>query len=569
MEIDILTWIVLGIASAGAFALGWSGRRVLANGQATELKRALYDSKGAIPQLEAAVRTRDQRIGNYQTEAEQLRNRISALETSLTQKDHELVKRDRDLRRVNSELSIAKEGGLTDSVHPEMQMIDGASAESPPTTDAVTDTRLKQAEARYEALKRGLITRDDRITELEARIGKSPSRALETEIDALRLAHQSSVEALAERDETIKVLQARAQEDAEQRVQFETLAKRRTETNRELKDKLFKFESQLPKLMETLKSRNGVIAERDASIATLKSELKHMTGERDARDRKITGLEGNIAERDARLATQANDLQVGKQHNALLQQELDTTVASLKTAQATIRERDAALATQAQKLIAAAEAAESAEREKDSSAESFKSAVRDREFRIDALTNDVEQLTATVSQLKAELAATSPVVAAQQELHQAALREKQQAMESLKGVVRDREFRIAALTADVERLTASQQAAAVVAPTTPIAPAPDTLRVVDDTASLRIAELETQCGLLKEQLQHVQRAAPVGAPAPSDSHAIKALEGQLADARRRSERAEDELLESMQQVKALRERIEELESPPEAQAGSG
>ncbi|NJN50423.1 MAG: hypothetical protein HC809_00100 [Gammaproteobacteria bacterium] len=43
---------------------------------------------------------------------------------------------------------------------------------------------------------------------------------------------------------------------------------------------------------------------------------------------------------------------------------------------------------------------------------------------------------------------------------------------------------------------------------------------------------------------------------------MKVLESQLAEARRRSERAEDELLEAIREAKGLRERIAELETPP-------
>ncbi|NJN50422.1 MAG: hypothetical protein HC809_00095 [Gammaproteobacteria bacterium] len=401
MDFDTVTWVLIALAAGVAFAAGWSVRRVLANGQEAELKRALYDSKGAIPQLEAAVRTRDQRVSNYQTEAEQLRSRISTLETTVSQRDTELVKRDRELRRVNSELSIAKEGGLAESMHPEFQMMEGDSSVQAPPADI--DVRLKQAEVRYEALKRGLITRDDRIAALEETLAKSPARSLETEIDALRSAHEDHAAQIASRDATIQALQSRAQEDAEQRAQFETLAKRRTETNRELKDKLFKFEAQLPKLMETLKSRGALIAERDASIKVLQQDLSDMTDERDARDRKIIGLEETIVERDSHIVSHSAELSVRQQRIVSLQQELATTTANLTNTQATLRDREASLASQATKLTTAVAATATLTQDRDQIAESFKNAVRDRDFRIESLTDDVARLTATVGKLTAEL----------------------------------------------------------------------------------------------------------------------------------------------------------------------
>ncbi len=569
MEFDTLTFVLLGLAAAVAFALGWSIRRMLANGQEAELKRALYESKGSIPQLEAAVRTRDQRIGNYQTEADQLRSRIAALETTVSQRDTELVKRDRELRRANSELAIAKEGGLSESLHPEFQMMEGASDSAPAATPNA-DVRLKQAEARYEALKRGLIARDDRITELEAKLGKGPSRALETEVDALRLAHAAHAEEIASRDATIQALQSRLQDDAEQRAQFEVLAKRRTETNRELKDKLFKFESQLPKLMDTLQSRNTIIAERDAAIVGLKKDLAHMTGERDQRDRKISGLEAAVAERDTRLAARDRDLNAKRQQVATLEQELAATTQTLQSTQSTLRERESAIAVQATKLITANELAEAATRDKEQSAESFKSTVRDRDFRIAALDADVETLTAHIAKLEAELEATRPEVVAQanrleavEREHEILLREKDQAIESLKNVIRDRDFRIASLTADVEKLSAAADSAVAVAPLPDEqVPTLSVVPVVDEAMARRVEELEAEC----VRLTAVIKSQPAPPDNKSESHAIEVLESQLAEARRRGERAEDELMAAMKEAKALRARIEELESPPEAPA---
>jgi chromosome segregation ATPase len=580
MEFSTLQLIVLAAAAAGAFALGWSIRRTIAGGQEAELKRSLYESKGAVPQLEAAVRTRDQRIGNYQTEAEQLRSRISALETSLAQKDNELVKRDRDLRRVSSELAIVKEGGDAGALHPEMQMVDVDERSNnvpPPTGDG--DARLKQIEARYEALKRGLIARDDRITELEATLNKSPARALESELDSLRKTMHGQAELLAERDATIKALQTRAQEDAEQRVQFETLAKRRTETNRELKEKLFKFEQKLPKLMETLKSRNDIIAERDTAIRGLRSNLAEVTGQRDGHERSIASLKDKLAERDSRLAVRDSELSARNEKITLLQQQISNTEQMLTQTQTNLLDRERAIETLAAKLASAAEVADAAAQDKAQAVESLKSAVRDREFRIASLESEGEQLKGAVARLEADLAQATPLLATHQsELAaakasaQASIRDKDHAIESMKGALRDRDVRIHALTMEVEQLTRSVAELSDAAARTethadkPSEVLPEQQQdgvVASLQQALRDRDLRID-GLISDVDRLTTTVSQLKAnvtPAPVQSNVVPVLESQLAEARRRAERAEDELLAAVREMKELRERIVELESP--------
>ncbi len=528
--------IVVVLTSVGAFVLGWQARVKATSGQEAELKRAMYESKGAIPQLEAAVRAREQRISNYQSESEQLRGRITNLEATLSQKESELLKRDRDLRRVTSELAIAKEGGRAESLHPEIEMVDGESADTEPV--AVDDARYRQLEARFEALKRGLITRDDRITELEAELSKSPASGLAAQVDALNDAARDHGQSIAAKDATIKALEARLVDEADQRVQLETLAKRRTETNRELKEKLFKFEAQLPKLMDTLTAKNDIIGKRDATIKELSSALAAMTAERDARDGAIVQLNAEVVQREERVA--ALDARAGglEQRIKALTADLTANKLAQSRAEQTIVERDSAIATITAKLEALAATAS----QQDRAIESLKGTIRDREFRIDSLTGDLAKLTAELDTARADATAHAAMTAAPESNEVPSDYPESSGVPSAgadDGAGRE-------LREAMEKIDAlgAQNAA------------------LNKEVAAYARKLEA---LDRERTEQTARISQLEA---ADGQETRVLESQLADARRRAERAEEELLEIAQQAKALRERIAGLEAPPAEEPGS-
>ncbi len=89
-------------------------------------------------------------------------------------------------------------------------------------------------------------------------------------------------------------LQKRLEQDIEQRELLETLTKKRGDANRTLKENYAKLEAQLPKLMETLKARGDIIAERESTIATLDSDLAQVRREKADRDASIAQLEAKL-----------------------------------------------------------------------------------------------------------------------------------------------------------------------------------------------------------------------------------------------------------------------------------
>ena len=196
------TLVIFIALSATCFMFGWVARRVLSNRTEADLQRTIYEAKGAVPQLESALRNRDGRINALQIEAQQLRDRLTQIEAAQSIKDAEIVKRDREIRLVRSELQIVKDG--TPEVDPALYAeVDGGAGEAAPA-DAQQSNAMKRLEARYESLKKGLVQRDDRIAELENQLaggkGKATVVALELEHEKLQDESKALSDELATRE---------------------------------------------------------------------------------------------------------------------------------------------------------------------------------------------------------------------------------------------------------------------------------------------------------------------------------------------------------------------------------
>ena len=412
MTFSLITIAFVATVAGLCFAFGWTARRMASTKVEVELKRTVYEAKGAIPQLESSLRNREQRINTLQAEAQTLRDRLTQVESASAAKDTEIVKRDREIRLARSELQIVKEGSVGLEINPEL--IDGEqgdAAAAPAGSDPKLAAEFKKLESRYDALKRGLIQREDKIAELEAQLqggeGKPASRILEQELAEQQAAAELAQATLAARDATIRELQARIEKDIEQREQLESLTKRRGDTNRTLKDNFAKLESELPKLQEQLKARADVIADRDAKIAALDSELTHVIAERAQRDTTIISLEtklaaseNQIAQQTSNMLTQRQQLRDVEQKVDMLTREVAETTKALQTSQAALRERDAALVMRDSRL----QSTDDKVREHGNTVATLQNALKDRDFKIEGLVADKAAIEA---KLAAALAANA------------------------------------------------------------------------------------------------------------------------------------------------------------------
>ncbi len=393
MTLSFITIALLATTAGVCFSLGWTARRVSTSGRDVELKRNVYEAKGAIPQLESTLRNRDQRIATLQGELQSMRDRLTQAETTASQKELEIVKRDREIRLARSELQIVKDG----TIGMDPDLIDGADVDAtpPPGTDPKVAIEMKRLEARYESLKKGLIQRDDRIAALETQLqggSKRSTEILEQEIAELQEAAEVAKATLAARDATVNDLQTRLQQDIEQRELLETLTKKRGDANRTLKENYAKLEAQLPKLMETLKSRGEIIAERESTIATLDSDLAHTRAEKAEREASIVQLEAKLVAGREQIAQHVSNLQTQKQHAHQLEQRIDMlthevaeTTKALQATHALVRDRDASLEAKDLRLQTVDEKL----REQGNTLASMQKLLKDRDFKIDTLTADV------------------------------------------------------------------------------------------------------------------------------------------------------------------------------------
>ncbi len=404
-----MTIALLATTAGICFSLGWTARRVSTSGRDVELKRNVYEAKGAIPQLESTLRNREQRIATLQGELQSIRDRLTQAESLAAQKEQEIVKRDREIRLARSELQIVKDGtiGLENP-----DLIDGADVDATPApgTDPKVAIEMKRLEARYESLKKGLIQREDRISALEAQLqggNKRSTEILEQEIADLQAAAELAKATLAAREATVAELQTRLEQDIEQRELLETLTKKRGDANRTLKENYAKLEAQLPKLMETLKQRGDTIAERDSTIATLDSDLAQVRREKADRDASIIQLEAKLVAGREQIAQHVANHQTQKQHAHQLEQRIDMlshevaeTTKALQAAHALVRERDAALEAKDVRMQTVDEKL----REQGNTLASMQKLLKDRDFKIDSLTADVAAADAKAMAAREELA---------------------------------------------------------------------------------------------------------------------------------------------------------------------
>ncbi len=586
MTLSFITIALLATTAGVCFSLGWTARRVSTSGREVELKRNVYEAKGAIPQLESTLRNRDQRIATLQGELQSLRDRLTQTETTAAQKDLEITKRDREIRLARSELQIVKDG----TVGMDPDLVDGVEADPTPAAgaDPKVATDMKRLEARYESLKKGLIQRDDKIAELEAQLQGGSKRSheiLEQEIADLQEAAELSKTTLAARDASIQDLQTRLQENIEQRELLETLTKKRGDANRTLKENYAKLEAQLPKLMETLKARGDIIAEREATIATLDGDLAHVRAEKADRDTTIAQLETKLAAGREQIAQHVANSQTQKQHAHQLEQRIDMlshelteTTKALQATHALVRERDASLEAKDARLQSVDEKL----REQGNTLASMQKLLKDRDFKIDSMTADIAAADAKAVAAREELA--KQVVqnqALQRNLAKweqrvgvlsNALTESGNAAQATQAQVQEREAAVGERDVRVRELETTQreQAETIASLQKLLAARDDELEVLNvDAAALRmkLAESSTENAVVP--------ASPAPAPAPMTLQAMPssepatetaALEAPMQDADEQpvaatsTDRTERELNATMRELKTLRGHVAELET---------
>ena len=567
----MITIALLATTAGVCFSLGWTARRVSTSGREDELKRNVYEAKGAIPQLESTLRNRDQRINMLQTESQALRDRLTQAEAAVAQKDAEIVKRDREVRLARSELQIVKDGSI--GLDPDIvDGADGADADAVPDgTDPKIAIEMKRLEARYESLKKGLVQRDDRIAELEQKLqggpGKRSTQILEEEITDLQAAAELAQATLAARDATIQDLQTRLQQDIEQRELLETLTKRRGDANRTLKESYTKLEAQLPKLMDQLNARGDTIAEREASIALLDADLAHVRSEKAEREATIVDLDAKLAAGREQIAQYVANQQTQKQHLHQLEQRIDMlthevaeTTKALQASHALVRERDAALEAKDARLSTIDEKL----REQSNTVASMQKLLKDRDFKIDSITADLAGAEAKATAAREEVAKQL----AQNQALQRSLTKWEQRVSVLTAALADSGTAAQAATQaqTLQHAAAEDRDTQLRDNEAKLQEHEQTIAQLRSALSAREGELETltaDIAALRTQRHDVESAqaitmAPTVAPAGDASP--QSIGEHAAAANLRAERTERELNANARELKTLKTQLAELET---------
>jgi len=378
LALPVIDLAILGGLAVLCMLFGWQTRRLAARGHEAALQRKLFEAKGAIPQLESAARSREQRAETLALEIKALKERLAEQDVAARQRELDLTKRDREIRSLGSELQILKNG----TSNAGDVLLDDEEPAAALDADPEMAKRYAALEARYEALARGLFQRDDRIAELEEQLKNpdsgTPTRTLEQDLAELEKTVSALNASLEERDEQLQVLQTRLQDEVAQREALEDLAKRRSGGNRELKAAAARLEERIPALQQEIDERDVQIAEREEKLVTTNRALREERQQREAREAELTDLQSELAAMTSQHTDLEQRLQEQDDQQRSLETELEEAGSTLRASEDTIREREAAIAAVERCLAEAGESQQTAER----TAAALEQALKDRDFKI-------------------------------------------------------------------------------------------------------------------------------------------------------------------------------------------
>jgi len=409
------------------FVSAWRVRGSGAKRRERELKRDVLEAKRSIPQLESSVRNREVQIAQLQGEVSELNERTGDLHRDLESTGMELRRTTREARNVTSELDIVKGNRITsDNV-----IMDGFDDEEPDTSgDSKLAAQLKRTEALYEKLRKGLIKRDERIEQLQEQLGASSdsqgpaSPELEAKLAELDASSGELGERITVHERTIEKLRGELSEAHREKDMLADMAKRRSENNQALKQASAEAEAQVPKLEREIESLSKIIKDREASIKRLLEELEQIKAVNEAQEQQLTEVSADIDAhqqvldlRDVKIQTLESSVSQREERLTALGQELDDTRGELQQATVTVQARERTIVEQQAKVDTAAEkvtqeqdaaaakarehaqAVAAAATEHDLAAAALKDTIKDRDFKMQALSTEIESLQSEVENL--------------------------------------------------------------------------------------------------------------------------------------------------------------------------
>jgi len=387
-----------------ALAIGWLSRSSGASRREADLKREVLEAKRAIPQLESSVRNREQQASRLETQVSELTDQTVALNQEIARLENEGRSQAREIRNLTSELSAVKGTGPDDPHGLLGNELDYAGSPDP---DAEAAGKLQRLEALYDKLKAVLIERDDRIAELEVLLtgeagarsatGAEPEAGTRNLVDASALADlEAQLAALEERNGALKDQLREVQQEKDM---LDDLARRRSESNRALKSASAEAEAQLPQLIAQIETKDETIANREASIKRLQDQLEDSRQVTSSKQTELIDAQEKIAAQQRELDAAARargefhqELEGRDARIKVLTQEQDILRDSLAEQRDRLSARDHELKCLEERMEEAEQEAERLAAEARRNADGLQQALADRDFQIAALHKDIERL---------------------------------------------------------------------------------------------------------------------------------------------------------------------------------
>ncbi|NIN38743.1 MAG: hypothetical protein GTO67_08765, partial [Gammaproteobacteria bacterium] len=269
--------------------------------------------------------------------------------------------------------------------------------------DEQLKARIGRAESLYERMKEAVIEREERIQKLEDQLAKARNADAEGNT-SLADSEQDWTGAVTDLEEKIssqegliESLRAQIRKMQSEKEMLADMAKRRSESNRALKEASAEAEAHVPVLRARIEERDRTIAENEAAISVLRDEVDMLRAQNAALE--FEASDKVAAERppdeDAFSIRQRLEDEFEAREVAL-EARLREAEQAKEIAQADLALALAEQSKQAQEANSRAERLEAELNERSESTNVFKSMAEDREAKLATLTNRVQVLLAAV-----------------------------------------------------------------------------------------------------------------------------------------------------------------------------
>ncbi|NJN51371.1 MAG: hypothetical protein HC809_05900 [Gammaproteobacteria bacterium] len=385
MTLTLAQAITVAILAISCFFCGWFFNRLRAKAREAELQRTLLDTKGVIPQLESSLRNRDQRVSALCTEVGDWKNRHASAESSLKEKERDILARDRALRSLNSELTMLKES-----------QAELAARDAPVDADrlATLEAALADAQGRCADLQRRLDSTPASMPEAsasgESAVAAEASNESAAQIDALQVKVATLEGELAARDTTLGDLETRLKAESMHAGGLGEQIDAQAEEIARGKEELAKWRARVPKLVESIRDKDLRLRDTAAAVEALNRDLAAATARSEAAAEELARARAQIAETAEQLAALRSRDALAQQERAVLDETLSAIRAEVSNRDRELSAREGELARVRSQLEQAQRGMQDAQAE---FAKKLATSIRLGREEVDRLNREADRLT--------------------------------------------------------------------------------------------------------------------------------------------------------------------------------